>query len=1131
MAYDAFISYSHSADGRLAPAVQSGLQRLARPWHRMRALRVFRDETGLSVNPHLWGSIEAALNESDYFVLLASPESARSPWVAREIEHWMATKPVERILPVLTDGDLVWDSAAGAYDLQRSTSLPAVLATAFLVEPRHLDLRFARTEEQLDLRHAEFRAAIAALAAPMHGVSRDELEGQDVSQHRRTMRIAWGGAALLFVVAIAAVVSAMFAVRYAANVQANEQRAVEEGARARRNAQEAARQRSSAVANANTAQAAQQRSEENADLAARNAADAEAERVRAEQNAQAASTNAEEANQNAALAEANGREAESQTVAAQRNAARASANALVAETNATRAAANAQAAAQSAADAQASADVAAAQRDLAQRNAAEAASQQAAAEESATQARSRQLAASALNSLSTAPDRSLLMSVQANHLDTNTQSRDSAMRTLQRQPAELQSYIPADPALGKVSKISTSPDGRVLLSVGSEGRVALWDLDREEPLPAPIALVAGPGRGGVWFSHGGTRLVIAAEDSLVLWDIDRGQQLANVDRPSEFLGTAAVSVDDRLLAVAAGSEIRLLDVDATRPSGAAMSIALPEGFEAFRLALSADRALVAVSGISGFDTQAEVLVFATTSGERIATLAADVGVCSCIVARGSLDLRFDGIGDAATLTSVARGSQDYSVITWDVGSWERTSEVANPEAIQDSSEVTLAVDPAGNRIATGSRTDSLLRIRDLTTGETLRSLPAEIRFCSLCGAHVAVPSSVAFGSGRTVVALGTDRLLRRFATGPTADRLVTSLPTVGPFFSETAISADGQVAAVLGIASQVSVYSTGDGRPLGTIGLGGSAGGTIIALSPDGSTLIAQRSSYDLETRQGLVELGAWDVASGDARWLDQRAGIATGSIVVDPSGRLLAAIAAPATFEEDVQDLEMRDLATGALLSSSPVPTFSAAPAFSADGRFVALTSAVGQAPQLYGVAERRIVQTLDDPRLAASSRLVFSADGRTAVAPQVDGNRVVVLDAPTFTVTGELDAAADVQGLALSPDASLIAIGFDRERGVQLYEVGTGDTFGDPFGQVAGDPPGSGLVPAATDLTWSRDGRSLVMFRRSTLLQVDLDPESWLSQSCRLAGRNLRFGEWTALLGDAVPYQRTCPGFPANN
>lgn len=61
MVYDGFISYSHAADGLLAPALQSGLQRLAKPWNSRRALRIFRDETGLSTNPHLWSAIVADL--------------------------------------------------------------------------------------------------------------------------------------------------------------------------------------------------------------------------------------------------------------------------------------------------------------------------------------------------------------------------------------------------------------------------------------------------------------------------------------------------------------------------------------------------------------------------------------------------------------------------------------------------------------------------------------------------------------------------------------------------------------------------------------------------------------------------------------------------------------------------------------------------------------------------------------------------------------------------------------------------------------------------------------------------------------------------------------------------------------
>jgi WD40 repeat protein len=195
--YDAFVSYSHAADGRLAPALQTGLQRLARPWYRTRALRVFRDDTGLAVNPHLWASIVAAMDQSRYFVLLCSPEARASEWVNREIEHWLADQGADRILPVLTEGSLVWDGTRGAYDAAASSALPPALEGRFVDEPRHLDLCWARDEEQLDLRHARFREAVADLAAPLHGVPKEELESEDVRQHRRARRLARGGVAML----------------------------------------------------------------------------------------------------------------------------------------------------------------------------------------------------------------------------------------------------------------------------------------------------------------------------------------------------------------------------------------------------------------------------------------------------------------------------------------------------------------------------------------------------------------------------------------------------------------------------------------------------------------------------------------------------------------------------------------------------------------------------------------------------------------------------------------------------------------------------------------------------------------------------------------------------------------------
>src|SRR4051794_27616722 len=102
--YDAFLSYGHAASGRLAPAVQHALQSLGKPWYRRRALRVFRDRTSLTATPQLWSTIEAAMSSSRYFILLASPEAARSRWVDREAVWWREHRSAESLLVVLTSG-------------------------------------------------------------------------------------------------------------------------------------------------------------------------------------------------------------------------------------------------------------------------------------------------------------------------------------------------------------------------------------------------------------------------------------------------------------------------------------------------------------------------------------------------------------------------------------------------------------------------------------------------------------------------------------------------------------------------------------------------------------------------------------------------------------------------------------------------------------------------------------------------------------------------------------------------------------------------------------------------------------------------------------------------------------------
>ncbi|MFD5828282.1 toll/interleukin-1 receptor domain-containing protein [Lentzea sp. NPDC060358] len=185
--YDGFISYSHAADRPLAKRLQRSLHRIGRPWHRARALRVFRDDVSLAASPDLWSSIQGALLASRTFVLLACPSSASSAWVGREVALWRERKSRETFLIVVTGGEVVWDEAAGDFDWERTTALPAALAGWFPAEPLWVDLR-----ESGRLRGDEFRSAAATVAAGVHGVAKDSLISEDSRQLRRLVSVLAG---------------------------------------------------------------------------------------------------------------------------------------------------------------------------------------------------------------------------------------------------------------------------------------------------------------------------------------------------------------------------------------------------------------------------------------------------------------------------------------------------------------------------------------------------------------------------------------------------------------------------------------------------------------------------------------------------------------------------------------------------------------------------------------------------------------------------------------------------------------------------------------------------------------------------------------------------------------------------
>ncbi|HEX2782944.1 MAG TPA: TIR domain-containing protein, partial [Ilumatobacteraceae bacterium] len=209
--HDAFISYNHKADFEMARVLERGLQRLARPWNRVRAMSVFRDESDLSLSPHMWPSIQEHLDESRFLIILACPESAASVWVNREITHFCETKGSESVILVLTGGELEWDESDKGFTAL-STAAPPALNGRLTDQPLWLDMRWARGADELSLRMSQFRSAVAHLAAPIRHMTPEDLESEDVRQHRRALRLARLAVATVVVLAIVASIAAVVAI-------------------------------------------------------------------------------------------------------------------------------------------------------------------------------------------------------------------------------------------------------------------------------------------------------------------------------------------------------------------------------------------------------------------------------------------------------------------------------------------------------------------------------------------------------------------------------------------------------------------------------------------------------------------------------------------------------------------------------------------------------------------------------------------------------------------------------------------------------------------------------------------------------------------------------------------------------
>ena len=223
-AHDVFISYrsSRSPDREIAEQLQKTLEAypvplslrksLARParfaWLPSR-LRVFRDSSDLSATPDLWHAIRSELLRSRWLVVVCSPGTSQSPWIAKEIDTFLETNGRERVIAVLVEGEpddsipaqLRCETIEVAQGDSSSTSLTRPVA------PRASDLRARDVHSAVALlkgwRTPRTRQKRFDVLAPILGLSsREDLVQRHRARARQRLGFAVSGVILIAVVGV-----------------------------------------------------------------------------------------------------------------------------------------------------------------------------------------------------------------------------------------------------------------------------------------------------------------------------------------------------------------------------------------------------------------------------------------------------------------------------------------------------------------------------------------------------------------------------------------------------------------------------------------------------------------------------------------------------------------------------------------------------------------------------------------------------------------------------------------------------------------------------------------------------------------------------------------------------------------
>ncbi|HJQ43995.1 MAG TPA: BTAD domain-containing putative transcriptional regulator [Jatrophihabitantaceae bacterium] len=165
---------------------------------------------------------------------------------------------------------------------------------------------------------------------------------------------------------------------------------------------------------------------------------------------------------------------------------------------------------------------------------------------------------------------------------------------------------------------------------------------------------------------------------------------------------------------------------------------------------------------------------------------------------------------------------------------------------------------------------------------------------------------------------------------------------------------------------------------------------------------------------------------------------------------------------------------------------------------------------------------------------QFAVSPDGKTVAFHSGDDNAGVVtlLDAATGKTNGSISVPSNGGVGYLNGGKWLVISSNDPRPQAQLYNAVTRQPFGIPFPTAASDQD-----PLIVDPSGNRFSEILDQFGNNDLAPESLEPflwnvepGSWVTLACTIAGRNLTRAEWHQYLPDRS-YERTCAEWPAGS